>query len=90
MVWWLTSSFLNQSRKYYSVNAVPSKEPDKTIDDLMGIERPVRDDELAPDYDKYEDLYYDGDDDDNSGEYEKIPQIQLSTAPCLTTVLYYI
>jgi hypothetical protein len=49
------------------------EEPDKTIDDLMGIERPVRDDELAPDYDKYEDLYYDEDDDDNSGEYEKNP-----------------
>lgn len=34
------------------------EEPEEVIDDLMGIERPVRDDELAPDYDKYADDYY--------------------------------
>lgn len=34
------------------------EEPEELIDDLMGIERPVRDDELAPDYDKYADEYY--------------------------------
>ena len=38
----------------------PIEEPDDVIDDLMGIERPVTDDELAPDYDKYADDYYDG------------------------------
>lgn len=34
------------------------EEPEDVIDDLMGIERPVRDDELEPDYDKYADEYY--------------------------------
>ncbi len=38
----------------------PVEEPEEVIDDLMGIERPVTDDELAPDYDKYADDYYDG------------------------------
>lgn len=34
------------------------EEPEEYIDDLMGIERPVGADELAPDYDKYADEYY--------------------------------
>lgn len=34
------------------------EEPEEIIDDLLGIERPVTDDELAPDYDKYADEYY--------------------------------
>ena len=33
------------------------EEPEEIIDDLLGIERPVTDDELAPDYDKYADEY---------------------------------
>lgn len=37
----------------------PVEEPEEVIDDLLGIERPVTDDELAPDYDKYADDYYD-------------------------------
>ena len=32
--------------------------PENDIDDLMGIERPVTEEELAPDYDKYADEYY--------------------------------
>lgn len=34
------------------------EEPETLIDDLLGIERPVTDEELAPDYDKYADEYY--------------------------------
>lgn len=36
-----------------------SPEEDPEIDDLLGIERPVGAEELAPDYDKYADEYYD-------------------------------
>ena len=32
------------------------EEPEEVIDDLMGIERPVSDTELEPDYDKYADI----------------------------------
>lgn len=38
-----------------------SVEEEPEIDDLLGIERPVGAQELAPDYDKYADEYYDGD-----------------------------
>ena len=36
----------------------PFDKPEEDIDDLLGIERPVTDEELAPDYDKYADEYY--------------------------------
>lgn len=37
-----------------------SAEEEPEIEDLLGIERPVRAEELVPDYDKYADEYYDG------------------------------
>ncbi|MBQ9898580.1 MAG: hypothetical protein IJM44_03885 [Ruminococcus sp.] len=41
------------------------------IDDLMGIERPVRDVELEPDYDKYADIYYGEEGDDDVPDYSR-------------------
>lgn len=42
-----------------------AEDPEDIQEDLMGIERPVRDVELEPEYDNYADIYYgeDGDDD---------------------------
>jgi len=34
------------------------EQPETIIDDYIGIERPVTEEELAPDYDKYDDYYY--------------------------------
>lgn len=42
------------------------EEPTEVIDDLLGIERPVNAEELAPDYDKYADEYYEEDETDLS------------------------
>ena len=40
----------------------PVEEEDNFPNDLMGVERPVRDVELEPEYDKFADIYYeDGD-----------------------------
>lgn len=44
------------------------EEPEDLIEDLMGIERPVSSDELAPDYDKYADEYYYEEGDENTEE----------------------
>lgn len=43
----------------------PLEDPEDVQDDLMGIERPVRDVELEPEYGNYADIYYgeEGDDD---------------------------
>ncbi len=45
------------------------EEPEEVIDDLMGIERPVRDVELEPEYDKYADIYYGEEGDDDIPDY---------------------
>lgn len=50
--------FFESVKKIILGQCTPFDEPEDDIDDLMGIERPVRDDELAPDYDKYADEYY--------------------------------
>jgi hypothetical protein rflaF_02119 len=47
------------------------EEPEEVIDDLMGIERPVRDVELEPDYDKYADIYYGEEGDDDIPDYSR-------------------
>ena len=36
----------------------PIEEEDNFPNDLMGVERPVRDVELEPEYDKFADIYY--------------------------------
>ncbi|MBQ9807940.1 MAG: hypothetical protein IJM55_03635 [Ruminococcus sp.] len=45
------------------------EEPEEVIDDLMGIERPVRDVELEPDYGLYADIYYGEEGDDDIPDY---------------------
>lgn len=47
------------------------EEPEEVIDDLMGIERPVSDTELEPDYDKYADIYYGEEGDDDIPDYSR-------------------
>jgi len=45
------------------------EEPEEVINDLLGIERPVSDTELEPDYDKYADIYYGEEGDDDIPDY---------------------
>ena len=55
-----------QSVKNILLGRCSAKEaPEEVQEDLMGIERPVRDVELEPEYGKYADIYYgeEGDDD---------------------------
>lgn len=47
------------------------EEPEEVIDDLMGIERPVSDAELEPDYDKYADIYYGEEGDEDIPDYSR-------------------
>lgn len=44
-------------------------ELDEAADDLMGIERPVSDKELEPEYHKYADIYYNEEGDDEIPDY---------------------
>lgn len=50
-------------------SAFDSPDDEDVIEDLMGIERPVRDVELEPDYDKYADIYYGEEGDDEVPDY---------------------
>ncbi len=45
------------------------EEPEELVDDLMGIERPVRDIELEPEYGLYADIYYGEEGDDDIPDY---------------------
>ena len=47
------------------------EEPEELIDDLMGIERPVRDIELEPEYGKYADIYYGEEGDEDIPDYSR-------------------
>lgn len=47
------------------------EENEDVIDDLMGIERPVRDVELEPEYGKYADIYYGEEGDDDIPDYSR-------------------
>lgn len=50
--------FFESVKRIILGQCTPFDRPEDDIDDLMGIERPVTDEELAPDYDKYADVYY--------------------------------
>lgn len=61
--------FFESVKKILLGQCSPVDAPEEEIDDLMGIERPVRDDELEPDYDKYADIYYGEEGDDEVPDY---------------------
>lgn len=46
--------------------------PEEQIDDLMGIERPVRDVELEPDYPMYADIYYGEEGEEEIPDYSQL------------------
>ncbi len=46
-----------------------AEEQEEAYDDLMGIERPVSDKELEPEYHKYADIYYNEEGDDEIPDY---------------------
>ena len=64
--------FFESVKKIILGQCTPFDTPEDDADDLMGIERPVRDDELAPDYDKYADEYYYEEGEENSGENDEL------------------
>jgi len=47
------------------------EEPEEYTDDLMGIERPVRDVELEPEYGNYADIYYSEEGDEDIPDYSR-------------------
>lgn len=61
--------FFESVKKIILGQCPPMDKPEEEIDDLMGIERPVGADELAPDYDKYADIYYGDEGDDEVPDY---------------------
>lgn len=61
--------FFESVKKIILGQCSPMDKPEEEIDDLMGIERPVGADELAPDYDKYADIYYGDEGDDEVPDY---------------------
>lgn len=66
--------FFESVKKILLGQCSPVDAPEEEIDDLMGIERPVRDVELEPDYDKYADIYYGEDGDDEVPDYSGADQ----------------
>lgn len=46
-----------------------AEDQEDMVDDLMGLERPVSDKELEPEYHKYADIYYNEDGDDDIPDY---------------------
>lgn len=46
-----------------------AEDQEDIVDDLMGVERPVSDKELEPEYHKYADIYYNEDGDDDIPDY---------------------
>ena len=72
--------FFESVKKILLGQASVFEEPEEQIDDLMGIERPVRDIELEPDYPKYADLYYGEDGDDEIPDYSHIAEEEAFSA----------
>lgn len=50
------------------------EEPEESTNDLMGIERPVRDVELEPEYGMYADIYYGEEGDEDIPDYSRTPE----------------
>lgn len=50
------------------------EDPEEASDDLMGIERPVRDVELEPEYGMYADIYYGEEGDEDIPDYSRTPE----------------
>ena len=63
--------FFESVKKILLGQCSPIEEPDYEPDDLMGLERPVRDTELEPEYCNYADIYY-GEGDDDLPDYSTI------------------
>lgn len=63
--------FFESVKKILLGQCSATEEPEDVIDDLMGIERPVRDVELEPEYDKYADIYYGEEGDDDIPDYSR-------------------
>ena len=72
--------FFESVKKVLLGQASVFEEPEEQIDDLMGIERPVRDIELEPDYPKYADLYYGEEGDDEIPDYSHIAEEEAFSA----------
>ena len=56
------------------------EEPEEDLGDLMGIERPVSDAELEPEYGKYADIYYGEEGDDDIPDYSATAEDQAFSA----------
>lgn len=60
------------------------EEPEEVVDDLMGIERPVRDIELEPEYGLYADIYYGEEGDDDIPDYSVSAEEEAFSAAIFT------
>ena len=72
--------FFESVKKILLGQASVFEEPEEQIDDLMGIERPVRDIELEPDYPQYANLYYGEEGDDEIPDYSHIAEEEAFSA----------
>ncbi|MBR5684030.1 MAG: hypothetical protein IKW96_12270 [Ruminococcus sp.] len=60
------------------------EEPEEDLGDLMGIERPVSDVELEPEYGKYADIYYGEEGDDDIPDYSATAEDEAFSAEMFT------
>ena len=60
------------------------EEPEEEFGDLMGIERPVSDVELEPEYGKYADIYYGEEGDDDIPDYSATAEDEAFSAEMFT------
>ena len=61
--------FFESVRRILLGQCSAAEDQDDLIEDLMGVERPVSDKELEPEYHKYADIYYDEEGDDEIPDY---------------------
>jgi len=63
--------FFESAKKILLGQCSAMEEPEEYADDLMGIERPVRDVELEPEYGNYADIYYSEEGDEDIPDYSR-------------------
>ncbi len=61
--------FFESVRRILLGQCSPVEDQEDMIGDLMGVERPVSDKELEPEYHKYADIYYNEEGDDEIPDY---------------------
>ena len=76
--------FFQSVKKILLGQCIALEEPEEDPEDLMGIERPVRDVELEPEYGNYADIYYGEEGDEDIPDYSATAEDEAFSAEMFT------